>query len=105
MKADREATTLQGGSIIFDEKFECELDVKELSKTSKTPATPSLASNDTTITRKVTNISRFASTRRWPEGCFRSVCDQRRPSRWPQKVERSVLRAKMSTEMALAPSY
>ena len=83
----------------------CELDVKELSKTSKIPATPSLDSNDTTITRKVTNISRFASTRRWPEGCFRSVCDQRRPSIWPQKVERSVLRAKMSTEMALAPSY
>ena len=50
---------VQGGSFIFDQKFECELDVKELSNTSKTPATPSLASNDTTITRKVTNISRF----------------------------------------------
>ena len=44
-------------------------DVKDEEMDSKTPATPSLASYHATIFRKVLNISRFASTRRWPEKC------------------------------------
>ena len=52
------------------------LSAEDKEMASKTPATPSLASYHANITRKVLNFARFASTRRWPEGCFRAVCDQ-----------------------------